>query len=268
VIREWNIVREARGDFIRTIKARRERLQSEGWALKVYDAVKITDVNNLYCGRTGVIVRIDTSIPGDPLYEVKLDHNQQTTFVMMTTDALTIYTKKQPLKRIIKVPITDGFMNNRPIPIYGINKDDPFYSGPRVDAAWAIQLFWRQYRARKIAARLRFELWVRSADTQRALISTLANTNTLTYQANTLAGMLGLKPSKWVFYDEVRHNFESLRLLASKRVLISEKKAIGKEAMAAYKERIKFMEAMTCKKIFIYCRTLYRHAFNVKFQFQ
>ena len=243
--REYAIFRETKGDFIRSIKARREKLQTEGWSIKLYDAVKICDMRHEYCGRTGVVSRIDTSIPGQPLYEVKLDHNNKGTFVMMTTDALNMYENPQPLVRITKVPKIENYFENLPSPIYGLSKDDPFFAGPRVDAAWKIQLFWRQYRARKIAARIRFEVWSRSADCQRALISSFANNNTLTHQADTFASIFLLKPSKWVHFDEIRHNLTSLRLRAAKATHISEKESILKEAAVAYRDRVKFMEAMT-----------------------
>lgn len=243
--REYAIWRETKGDYIKGIKARREKLQAEGYTINTYEAVKIVDPRHNFCGRTGIVARIDTSIPGQPLYEVKLDHNQQGTFVMMTTDALNMYENAQPLTRITKIPKVEGYFEYLPPPIYGLNKDDPFFDGNRVDAAWKIQLFWRQHRARKIASRIRFEVWTRSADTQRALISTFSSNNTLTHHADTFASLFRLKPSKWVHFDEIRHNLTSLRLLASSKRLTTEKDAILKEAAVAYRERVKFMEAMT-----------------------
>jgi len=75
----------------------------------------------------------------------------------------------------------------------------------------------------------------------------------MTYQAMTLSSIFKLKPKKEIFFDEVRHNFESLRLLASKRAQLKESKIINNEAELAYKDRVKFMEVMTSKgkKVFI-----------------
>jgi len=41
-----------------------------------------------YEGFTGIIVRIDQTLPGIPLYEVKLDRNGVITFVRMTVDPI------------------------------------------------------------------------------------------------------------------------------------------------------------------------------------
>jgi hypothetical protein len=58
-------------------------------------------------------------------------------------DPLSIYTSPQPLIRVEKVPRLINFYETRVPVIYGIKKDDPFYDGKRVDAAWVIQ---RAYR--------------------------------------------------------------------------------------------------------------------------
>ena len=166
---------------------------------------------------------------------------------MMTTDALQIYSRLQPLTRIEKIPSLGNYQDTLMPPIYGIKKDDPYYAGPRVDAVWAIQRYWRRYRAKKIAARLRFEVWARAADSQRSLVSILANNNVITHQANTLASVFGLKPAKEIHYDEIRHNIVSLRLKTSRKVVISQKASILREAELSMKDRIKFMQAMTRK---------------------
>jgi hypothetical protein len=140
IMREWKIFKQTKGDVLSSTKLRREMLTEQGWALKLYDAVKIIDLEHQYCGRTGVVVRIDTSIPGQPLYEIKLDHSGVTTFVMMTTDALQVYSNPQPLIRITKVPVLGNYLKTRMQPIYGLKKDDPFFDGKRVDAAWCIQV--------------------------------------------------------------------------------------------------------------------------------
>ena len=60
--------------------------------LRVLDSCRIMDPNHPYVGCTGLVTRIDKSIPGTPLFEVKLDgHNGRQTFVHMTTDPLQTY---------------------------------------------------------------------------------------------------------------------------------------------------------------------------------
>ena len=71
--------------------------------LRILDSCVIMDPNHPYVGCTGVVTRIDKSIPGTPLYEVKLDgHGGRQTFVHMTTDALLTYMTIQPLAKIEK----------------------------------------------------------------------------------------------------------------------------------------------------------------------
>ena len=251
LFREMTILYKARGDVLKGMQMRREMLLNQGITLKLYDAVKIVSYDHPHRGRTGIIVRIDTSIPGQPLYEIKLDHTPAATFVMMTTDALQMYQNRQPLTRIQKNPPLGNYLATLQKPIYGLvdPKEDPFYDGNRIDAAWIIQRGWRQYRARKIAARLRYEVWARAADTHRSWVNTLANTGTLTDHANTLYEMLRLKAKKSIFYDEIRHNLDSLRLQAAKKAQVKESKMILKEADEAITHRLQFLEAMTAKKM-------------------
>lgn len=63
----------------------------------------------------------------------------------------------------------------------------------------------------------------------------------------TLSSIFGLKAKKKIFFDEVRHNFVSLRFLASKKSKVKESVAIVSEAENAYKERVKFMTVMATK---------------------
>ena len=48
---------------------------------KVYDPVRIIDTLHPYAGLSGMVTRIDTSIPGTPLYEVKIDGGETQTYV-------------------------------------------------------------------------------------------------------------------------------------------------------------------------------------------
>ena len=78
----------------------------------------------------------------------------------MTTEALSTYSNPQPLNRITKEPILEGFYDRRFPEIYGMNKENPFYDGNNIDAAWVIQRAWRCHRARNKAARVSGEVVV------------------------------------------------------------------------------------------------------------
>ena len=102
--------------------ARKKAILSQGWKLRVYDAVRIIgktfrtfcyldclplriwfpfliESEHPFQGMTGIIVRIDESLPGKPLYEIKLDRTGRITNVRMTTEPLLIC--KWSLKELI-----------------------------------------------------------------------------------------------------------------------------------------------------------------------
>ena len=56
-----------------------------------------------------MVTRIDTTIPGTPLYEVKLDGFETQTYVNMTSDALLTYTQPQPLTKVQTRPVLENF---------------------------------------------------------------------------------------------------------------------------------------------------------------
>lgn len=105
-------------------------------------------------------MRIDKSLPGTPLYEVKLDRYQyRQTYVIMTTDAIACYENIQPLAHIDDKPTLTNLRWNR---MYGYKPEDPFYKRSNVKAALKIQRAYRIFRSRKITARKRYEMWSRT----------------------------------------------------------------------------------------------------------
>jgi hypothetical protein len=125
--------------------------------------------------------------------------------------------------------------------IFGLDASDPFYSKKNVNAAWTVQRAFRVFRARKIASRKRYELWLRSAGRQWSLMNHLAETNTVTMQAHNIAGLLGIRPAKPVFYDEIRHPFQPARL-ASTVNKEAERVAVAREFEYKYRDRIAYLQ--------------------------
>jgi hypothetical protein len=134
-----------------------------------------------YFGETGVIVRIDTTLAGMPLYEIRLDRFPRQTFIRMTTDSLVFYDTERGT-HVGKIPnkpkLGEHFVQGHIV--FGTDPTNPFCSRTNVKAAWIIQRAWRCHRARKVAQRKRFELWLRAFDSQCSLYGMLADTNTLT----------------------------------------------------------------------------------------
>lgn len=128
----------------------------------------------------------------------------------------------------------------RPV-IFGVDKDDPFYSKRNVNAAWTLQRAFRVFRAKKIASRKRYELWLRSAGRQWLLMNHLAETNTVTMQAHNVAGLLGVRPVKPVFFDEIRHPFQPARLSSTVNKEV-ESIAINREFDHKYRDRIAYLQ--------------------------
>lgn len=218
---------------------KKKLLADDGVGLEVRDACRIIQDGHPYKGQTGVIARMDSSMPGIPLYEIKLDSFDRQTFVHMTSDPLATYMLPQPLNEIENVPKIDGFVQN--FVLYGVNEGDPMFSRRNITNAWVIQRAYRMHRSRRIVARRRFELWLQSCDRQWAFFNHLADTNTLTMQSNFFLSALGVKPVKPVFYDEVRHPLLSGRYESSVKKK-DEKKAIKGEFEAKYKQRLLFLQ--------------------------
>lgn len=125
--------------------------------------------------------------------------------------------------------------------IFGIDNSDPFYSKKNVSAAWTLQRAFRVFRAKKIASRKRYELWLRSAARQWSLMNHLAETNTLNMQAHNVAGLLGVRPVKPVFFDEIRHPFLPARL-TSTVAKEAEAVAIKREFDYKMRDRIAYLQ--------------------------
>lgn len=237
--REYNIVKEAGlFDKVKQEKLRRKILEGQLVNIKVLDPVRVMDITHPYVGYTGQVTRIDTSIPGTPLYEVKLDGLKRQIFVNMTTDALTTYKDVQPLAKIDKKPKLRDFF--QPFVLYGVNEGDPMFNRRNITAAWTIQRAFRVYRAHKLVARKRYESWVRACDMQGSFFSHLAETNTLTTQANNILDYLGVRPSKPIKFDEVRHPTVSGRYLSNLKKP-NELKNMKEEFEAKYRERLLFL---------------------------
>ena len=210
--------------------------------INLYDAIKIIDYSHPYCGFTGIVMSIDSTVPGLPLHEIKLDFNGKMTFCTMTADAIQFYTRPQPVGRIEKKPTLVGF--NQPFVIYGVNEEDPLFKSNNVDAAWVIQRAFRVYRSRKLVARKRYEVWVRSSAVQANLYKQLSETNTLTTQGHNATKVMGMRPVKDVFFDEVRHPVLPPRMINTVGKL-AEEKAILLEAEEKIKARSFYLEKAT-----------------------
>lgn len=239
--RERALVEEHGLNKLAVSVGRRKVLVTQGWKLKVQDAVRIVERGHKFEGYTGVISRIDETLLGLPLYEIKLDKFNRQTFLRMTTDAFNTYAAPQPLTKIQVKPKLLEY--EQPTGIFGTNNDDPFYSKKNVKAAWTLQLAFRVFRAKKIASRKRYELWLRAAARQWTLMNHLAETNTVTMQAHNIAGLLGVRPVKPVYYDEIRHPFQPPRLTAT---VAKEAESVSIKREFEYKVRDRLVYLQKC----------------------
>lgn len=237
--RERALVEEHGINRLARTMGRRKVLMTQGWKLKVQDAVRIVERGHKYEGYTGIISRIDEGLLGVPLYEIKLDRFNRQTFLRMTTDAFNTYAFTQPLTKIQVKPKLLEY--EQAAVIFGLNGSDPFYCKKNVSAAWTLQRAFRVFRARKIASRKRYELWLRSAARQWSLMNHMAETNTLNMQAHNVAGLLGVRPAKPVFFDEIRHPFLPPRL-ASTVAREAESLAIKREFDYKIRDRIAYLQ--------------------------
>lgn len=237
--RERALVEENGLNRLAVSMGRRKVLANQGWKMKVQDAVRIIEKGHKYEGYTGVICRIDETLLGVPLYEIKLDRFNKQTFLRMTTDAYSTYAFTQPLTKVQVKPKLLEY--EQPSVIFGVDGSDPFFCKKNVNAVWTLQRAFRVFRARKIASRKRYELWLRSAGRQWSLLNHLAETNTLNMQAHNVAGLLGVRPAKPVFFDEIRHPFLPARL-TSNVTKEAESVAIAREWEFKYRDRINYLQ--------------------------
>jgi hypothetical protein len=237
--RERALVEEHGLNRIALAVGRRRVLFNQGWKLKIQDAVRIVEKGHKFEGYTGVISRIDETLLGVPLYEIKLDKFNRQTFARMTTDAFNTYAFSQPLSKIqIKPKLLEY---EYPEVIFGLDNTDPFFSKKNVNAAWTLQRAFRIFRAKKIASRKRYELWLRSAGRQWSLLNHMAETNTMNMQAHNVAGLLRVRPKKPIFFDEIRHTFMPQRLL-SNVTKEAESVAIKREFDVKLRDRMTYLQ--------------------------
>ena len=146
----------------------------------------------------GVVVRLDDKIAGNPLYEIKLDAFPLTiAYVQMDNDVLHHYlSTTTALQGIEEKPVLKFKDYNRPFAVFGLHPDDPFYNRKNVTAAWTIQRAFRTHQSRNKVAKVRFEMWVRTAAVHSSLLSHLADSGSMTAQGLQLALTVGARPKK------------------------------------------------------------------------
>jgi hypothetical protein len=246
--REKDLYDEFKFNKIEKTKGRRKKVIEAGWGLKVYDSVKIIEDDHPFFGLTGIIVNIDQSIAGVPLYEIKLDRLDRQTFVRMTADALVYYDtdRGNHMAKVDKKPLLRDQLV-QPFVVFGTDPTNPFCSRKNVIAAWTIQQAFRQYRARKVANRLRYEFWQRAVDTQKTLYEQMSDTNTLTRASYGITGFLGMRVKRAILFDEMDFPFFPGRYSATSQKL-NETANIRKELDVKIKQRQYFLEAAVNSK--------------------
>ena len=217
---------------------RRQILADQGWKFNVQDAIRIVEPGHKFEGYTGTIVRIDETLLGAPLFEVRLDRFPRQTFVRMTTDPLIIYTKTQALAKIMRRPeMGDQLDRFRIFP----HDHDTTITKKTVYAAWTIQRAYRMHRSRKIVAHKRYEHWMQNIARQWSLLYHLADANALNTQGYNAAYFLGTRSFKPPYFDEIRHKIVPGRLTANvSRPL--ESRVIKKEFELRYKDRVRYLQ--------------------------
>jgi hypothetical protein len=217
---------------------RRQVLAEQGWKFNAQDAIRIVEPGHKFEGYTGTIVRIDETLLGAPLFEVRLDRFPRQTFVRMTTDPLIIYTKTQALAKIMKCPEVGEQMDRfRIFP----HDHDTSLSKNSIYAAWTIQRAYRMHRARKIVAHKRYEHWMQNIARQWSLLYHLSDSNSLNTQGYNVAYFLGTRSLKPPYFDEIRHKIVPGRLTANVSKP-NESRVINKEFDFRYKDRVKYLQ--------------------------
>eukprot|EP01035_Chromulina_nebulosa_P020505 gene20505-26599_t len=239
--------------------ARKKAILSQGWKLRVYDAVRIIETEHPFQGMTGIIVRIDESLPGKPLYEIKLDRTGRITNVRMTTEPLLIYLFSQPITKIRKRPRLLELRTEHEI--YGLDPSDPDLSSLRVDAAWTLQ---RAYRCTSDGAlcfveffeRVRLllteglkygcDLWTGNG---RTVQHHLSDCNAQSKPAYSVLKMLGLLPERPVHCDEVEQPLLPPRFFVQAKKAVNEEKVILKEVNDKHIDRMAFLQKASLLKL-------------------
>eukprot|EP01041_Mallomonas_annulata_P000411 gene411-745_t len=243
--REMFLLRKYRGEKVPTLIGRKQYLIDKKVILEREDAVRVVMPGHKYFGYTGIVVRIDYSIPGNPLYEVKLDHFSRQTYVQMTRNAFDIYYKDQPLTRIERFPQLRRNKNKsyliNAITFFSKESYDKDYTAIQRGSVEVIQRAYRLYRSRKIADRKRFEYWNRAADKHSALLMQLSLMNATTQQAFNVAGLLRLRTHRPVLYEEIRPEVFPPRITYNGRH-VNPKATIRREFYERYRQRLDFLE--------------------------
>ncbi|RYH31298.1 hypothetical protein EON65_02940 [archaeon] len=243
--RERALFKEHGLNKLNRMLGRRKLLADNGWKLKTQQAVKIVEPGHPYEGYTGVIVRIDDTVQGNPLYEVSLDKVNKQTFVRMTTDPLKIYETMQPLAAIENYPSLP--MLTAATEIFGMRDDDPYYCKKNIYAAWTIQRAYRMHRARQIVGQKRFEHWKQCITRQHSLILHLSDSNALNTQGFNFAKLLNIRSFRPIKFDEIRHKLKPGRL-SNVIAKASERSVISKEIDLKLKDRLKFLQKSALKQ--------------------
>lgn len=206
---------------------------------KKFDAVRIIERGHMYFGYTGLIIRIDTSLPGLPLYEIKLDRfNHKFTYVKMSASDLARSDSLAPLVHINRRPRLRYWKWKS---LYGNNQQDPFYRRSNVDAAFVIQRAYRIYRAKKVAARVRYETWIRTAALHASFINQLSDMNSLTNVGDFMTRLINVRPRQLITFNEIHHELFPGRFRALFRVS-DESIAVRKEFIKKYQQRMLFLK--------------------------
>lgn len=196
---------------------RRQILADQGYRYKLQDAVRIAEPGHPFYGLTGVIVRIDESLVGYPLYEIRLDRYFRQTYLRMTTDPLLTYEQIQPLAKIQVDPYVSGLHEHQYPAKFGIDATNEFYTKKNVYAAWTIQRAFRMHRARKIVARVRYEHWRKNIHRHHSLLHHLSETNALSTEGYRVAGLLGTQSKKPIQWNEWKQKLYPLRYTSNVR---------------------------------------------------
>ncbi len=224
---------------------RRQILAEQGFKYKLHDAVRIIEPGHAYYGLTGVIVRIDETLVGYPLYEIRLDrYFGRQTFLRMTTDPLLTYEQIQPLTKIQTDPIISGLHEHQYPAKFGLDATNEFYSKKNVYAAWTIQRAFRMHRSRRIVARVRYEHWRKNINRHHSLLLHLSESNALTTEGYRIAGILQTQSRKPIKFNELKQKLYPLRYTSNVRKL-NELNVINKEMDMRFRDRMTFLQKST-----------------------
>jgi hypothetical protein len=220
---------------------RRNVLIEQGWKYKLHEAVRIIDLYHPFHGLTGIVVRIDETLLGAPLYEIRLDRYERQTHLRMTTDPIVMYEQIQPIAKIQINPQVDNPHAHRYSSIFGIDNENEFFSKKNVYAAWTIQRAFRMHRSRRIVARVRFEHWRKNINRHYSVLHHLSEANAFSYEGYRVAGYLGTQSMKPIRFNELKHKFLPQRYLSGTKKL-NEMSVIKKEVDNRFRDRLTYLQ--------------------------